>query len=50
MSSDEETDSNIISESLYILEEYVLLGYIPFEEYPNIIQLIEKKYKFANEI
>lgn len=50
ISSDEEDDGQVIADSLYIIEEYVLLGFVPFDQYPNIINLLELKYKYANEI
>lgn len=34
LSDDNETDGVIISESLYILEEYILLNFISVNEFP----------------
>ncbi|KRX03213.1 Armadillo-type fold [Pseudocohnilembus persalinus] len=47
ISENNESDIQIICDSLYILEEYVMLNFIPISDYPSIIQLIEQKYKYA---
>lgn len=38
----------MISTFLYIIEEYVLLGFVDFQDYPSLIQIICNKYEYAN--
>ena len=39
-----------MSTFLYIIEEYVLLGFVPFNEFPSLMQIIYNKYQFANAL
>lgn len=42
-------DESNISIFLYLIEEYILLGFIQNEDFPMIVDLIQNKYSFADQ-
>lgn len=45
-----DTDEVSISTFLYIIEEYLLLGFVSLQEYPSVIQIICNKYEYSNSL
>ena len=43
-------DETNTSNFLYIIEEYVLLGFVSFNEFPSLMQIIYNKYEYANSL
>jgi len=43
-------DETNISTFLYIIEEYVLIGFVSLNEFPSLMQIISNKYEFANTL